>query len=139
MPPNGVGGGGVHWNAETWRFLPSDFVLRTHLTERYGESFIPEDMTIQDWGVTFEDLEPHYDAVESMIGTAPYPYADTVKTNALREAAEGAGLTVSLPPLAVSFAPWPRTRRTTSSRCAPSAKRMPNSRVRCVTVKATRP
>ena len=36
MPPNGVGGGGVHWNAETWRFLPSDFVLRTHLTERYG-------------------------------------------------------------------------------------------------------
>ena len=19
MPPNGVGGGGVHWNAETWR------------------------------------------------------------------------------------------------------------------------
>ena len=27
MPPNGVGGGGVHWNAETWRFLPTDFVL----------------------------------------------------------------------------------------------------------------
>ena len=36
MPPNGVGGGGVHWNAETWRFLPSDFVLKTHLTQRYG-------------------------------------------------------------------------------------------------------
>ena len=32
MPPNGVGGGGVHWNAEMWRFLPSDFVLKTHLT-----------------------------------------------------------------------------------------------------------
>ena len=41
MPPNGVGGGGVHWNAETWRFLPSDFVLKTHLTERYGASFLP--------------------------------------------------------------------------------------------------
>ena len=27
MLGNGVGGGGVHWNAETWRFLPSDFVL----------------------------------------------------------------------------------------------------------------
>ena len=50
MPPNGVGGGGVHWNAEMWRFLPSDFVLKTHLTERYGASFLPEDMTIQDWG-----------------------------------------------------------------------------------------
>ena len=41
MPPNGVGGGGVHWNAETWRFLPSDFVLRTHLTQRYGAKFLP--------------------------------------------------------------------------------------------------
>ena len=38
---NGVGGGGVHWNAETWRFLPSDFVLRTHLTQRYGARFLP--------------------------------------------------------------------------------------------------
>jgi gluconate 2-dehydrogenase alpha chain len=70
MPPNGVGGGGVHWNAETWRFLPSDFVLKTHLTERYGASFLPEDMTIQDWGVTFDDLEPHYDQFEYLCGTS---------------------------------------------------------------------
>jgi gluconate 2-dehydrogenase alpha chain len=70
MPPNGVGGGGVHWNAETWRFLPSDFVLKTHLTERYGASFIPEDMTIQDWAVTYDDLEPHYDAFEYLCGTS---------------------------------------------------------------------
>ena len=28
MPMNGVGGGGVHWNAETFRFLPSDFVAQ---------------------------------------------------------------------------------------------------------------
>ena len=69
MPPNGVGGGGVHWNAETWRFLPSDFVLKTHLTERYGANFLPEDMTIQDWGVTYDDLEPHYDAFEYLCGT----------------------------------------------------------------------
>jgi gluconate 2-dehydrogenase alpha chain len=69
MPPNGVGGGGVHWNAETWRFLPSDFVLRTHLTQRYGASFLPEDMTIQDWGVTYDELEPHYDAFEYLCGT----------------------------------------------------------------------
>jgi gluconate 2-dehydrogenase alpha chain len=69
MPPNGVGGGGVHWNAETWRFLPSDFVLRSHLTERYGASFLPDDMTIQDWGVTYEDLEPHYDQFEYLCGT----------------------------------------------------------------------
>ena len=70
MPPNGVGGGGVHWNAETWRFLPTDFNLRTHLTQRYGAKALPEDMTIQDWGVTYEDLEPHYDRFEYICGTS---------------------------------------------------------------------
>ncbi len=70
MPPNGVGGGGVHWNAETFRFMPSDFVLKTHLTERYGAAFLPEDMTIQDYGVTYDDLEPHYDAFEYLCGTS---------------------------------------------------------------------
>jgi gluconate 2-dehydrogenase alpha chain len=70
MPPNGVGGGGVHWNAETWRFLPSDFVLKTHLTQRYGAKFLPADMTIQDWGVTYDDLEPHYDKFEYLTGTS---------------------------------------------------------------------
>ncbi len=70
MLPNGVGGGGTHWNAETWRFLESDFVLRSHLTERYGAKAIPEGMTIQDWGVTFADLEPHYDRFEKVCGTS---------------------------------------------------------------------
>jgi gluconate 2-dehydrogenase alpha chain len=70
MPMNGVGGGGVHWNAETWRFLPSDFVLKTHLTQRYGASFLPDDMTIQDYGVTYDDLEPHYDRFEYLCGTS---------------------------------------------------------------------
>jgi gluconate 2-dehydrogenase alpha chain len=70
MPPNGVGGGGVHWNAETWRFLPSDFVLKTHLTQRYGANFLPEDMTIQDWGITYDDIEPHYDQFEYLCGTS---------------------------------------------------------------------
>jgi gluconate 2-dehydrogenase alpha chain len=70
MPPNGVGGGGVHWNAETWRFLPSDFELRTHLVQRYGEKFLPEDMTIQNWGLTYDDLEPHYDKFEYLCGTS---------------------------------------------------------------------
>jgi gluconate 2-dehydrogenase alpha chain len=70
MPPNGVGGGGVHWNAETWRFLPTDFTLRTHLLKRYGARFLPPDMTIQDWGVTYDELEPHYDRFEYLCGTS---------------------------------------------------------------------
>jgi gluconate 2-dehydrogenase alpha chain len=68
--PNGVGGAGLHWNAQTWRFLPTDFVLRTHLTQRYGAKFLPEDMTIQDWGVTYEELEPHFDKFEYLCGTS---------------------------------------------------------------------
>jgi gluconate 2-dehydrogenase alpha chain len=70
MLGNGAGGAGVHWNGETWRFLPSDFVLKTHLTERYGAGFLPPDMTIQDWGVTYDELEPFYDRFEYLSGTS---------------------------------------------------------------------
>jgi gluconate 2-dehydrogenase alpha chain len=37
LPGNGVGGAGVHWNGQTWRFLPDDFRIRSHMIERYGE------------------------------------------------------------------------------------------------------
>jgi gluconate 2-dehydrogenase alpha chain len=70
MLGNGAGGGGLHWNAETWRFLPSDFVLKSHLSQRYGANFLPAEMTIQDWGVTYDDLEPHYDRFEYLCGTS---------------------------------------------------------------------
>ncbi len=70
MLGNGVGGAGVHWNAETWRFLPTDFTLKSHLTQRYGAGFLPQEMTIQDWGVSFDELEPHYDAFEYLCGTS---------------------------------------------------------------------
>ncbi len=70
LPGAGVGGAGVHWNGQTWRFLPDDFVLRSHTEERYGADFIPEDLTIQDWGVTYDDLEPHYDSFEYLCGVS---------------------------------------------------------------------
>ena len=31
---------------------------------------LPEDMTVQDWGVTYDDLEPHYDQFEYLCGTS---------------------------------------------------------------------
>lgn len=62
--------GGVHWNGEMLRFLPSDFVLKTHLTERYGKAFLAEDMAIQEWGVAYGELEPYYDRFESVCGTS---------------------------------------------------------------------
>jgi gluconate 2-dehydrogenase alpha chain len=70
MLGNGAGGAGVHWNAETWRFLPTDFTLRSHLVQRYGEKFLPDDMTIQDFGITWDEIEPHYDTFEYLCGTS---------------------------------------------------------------------
>ncbi len=67
-PAAGVGGAGVHWNGQNWRFLPSDFVIRSHTEQRYGKNFIPADMTIQDWGVTYDELEPYYDRFEYLCG-----------------------------------------------------------------------
>ena len=67
-PAAGAGGAGVHWNGQTWRFLPQDFRLRSHTLERYGQKFIGEDMTIQDWPVSYDELEPHYDKFEYLCG-----------------------------------------------------------------------
>lgn len=68
FPGAGVGGAGLHWNGQTWRFLPTDFKLRSHLEERYGKNFLPGDMTIQDWGVSYDELEPFYDKFEKLCG-----------------------------------------------------------------------
>jgi gluconate 2-dehydrogenase alpha chain len=67
-PAAGVGGAGIHWNGQHWRFLPTDFKIRSHTEARYGKNFIPADMTIQDWGVSYEDLEAHYDKFEYLCG-----------------------------------------------------------------------
>ncbi len=67
---DGVGGAGTHWNGVTWRTLPSELVLKTHLTERYGRNAIPADLTIQDFGVTYDELEPHFDRFEKLCGTS---------------------------------------------------------------------
>ena len=70
LPGNGVGGAGVHWNGQTWRFLPTDFRLRSHLEERYGKAFLPNDMTIEDWPLSYDELEPCYDRFEKLCGTS---------------------------------------------------------------------
>jgi len=66
LPGEGVGGAGVHWNGQTWRFLPSDFVAASHNTERYGP--LPAGMTVQDYGVTYDELEPHFDQFDKLCG-----------------------------------------------------------------------
>ncbi len=63
----GVGGAGSHWNGHTWRFWPSDFQLKSHLTERYGAAKFA-DLTIEDWGVTYDEMEHAYDRFEYLAG-----------------------------------------------------------------------
>jgi cholesterol oxidase len=67
----------------------------------------------ETWPVTRADLDPHYDAVESMLSPSPYPldhdaYAATPKTHAMQDAAAELGLDWQLPPLGVRFAPKPK-------------------------------
>jgi gluconate 2-dehydrogenase alpha chain len=70
LPGNGVGGAMVHWNGQLWRFLDYFFEYRSHLEQRYGKSFLPEDTTIQDWGITYGELEPYYTQFDKTFGIA---------------------------------------------------------------------
>ncbi|MEM1373342.1 MAG: GMC family oxidoreductase [Pseudomonadota bacterium] len=72
LPGEGLGGAGIHWNGQIWRPLASDLTIRSHYEERYGANFIPDDLTIQDWGVTYDELEPHLDFFEKVCGAAGY-------------------------------------------------------------------
>jgi gluconate 2-dehydrogenase alpha chain len=70
LPGEGVGGTGIHWGALHWRFLPTDFRIRSVLTDRYGADSISDTMTIQDWPVSYDDIEPHYDRFEKLCGVS---------------------------------------------------------------------
>lgn len=93
---DGLGGAGVHWNGQTYRFLPYDFEIRSKTIEKYGKNKIPTDMTIQDWGITYDQLEPYYDKFEVMAGISgevnplggkrskPYPTVPMKKSPAMQ-------------------------------------------------------
>jgi gluconate 2-dehydrogenase alpha chain len=68
LPGNGVGGAGVHWNGQTWRWHPWDFTFRSSSEQRYGADFLPQDHMMQDWGITYDELEASYDRFEYLCG-----------------------------------------------------------------------
>jgi gluconate 2-dehydrogenase alpha chain len=70
LPGEGVGGTGMHWGALHWRFLPTDFRIRSALTNKYGAKAIPETMTIQDWPLSYDELEPFYDRFDKLCGVS---------------------------------------------------------------------
>src|SRR3954447_14647703 len=70
LPGEGVGGAGVHWNGVTWRWTSIDHAARSHYEGRYGKSFIPADMPVQDWPMSYQELEPYYDKFERIAGVS---------------------------------------------------------------------
>ena len=68
LPGQGVGGAGAHWNGHTWRWSDNELKVRSRYEEKYGKNYIPADMTIQDWGISYAELEPYYDKFEYVAG-----------------------------------------------------------------------
>lgn len=65
---NGVGGSKTHSTNISWRMLPWNFRARSATLERYGPDAVPEDATLVDWPLSYDDLEPWYTRVERMYG-----------------------------------------------------------------------
>lgn len=70
-PGNGTGGAGNHWAGITYRYDPSTFRLKSHLIERYGQqAYNDSNLTLQDWGTDWDEMEPHYAKFEAIAGTS---------------------------------------------------------------------
>lgn len=111
----GLGGAGVHWNGQTHRFLPYDFEIKTKTLEKYGPEKLKDGIFLQDWGITYDELEPYFDRFEKTLGISgeenpyagkrsnPYPtppMKETPITRKARTAAENLGLKPFMTPSA---------------------------------------
>src|SRR5215469_3851919 len=70
LPGTNLGGAGAHWNGVTWRLLPTDHNLRSHTENHYGKNAIPAEVTIEDFPVSYDELEPYYDRFEKLLGVS---------------------------------------------------------------------
>lgn len=109
-----VGGGTRVYGAQAWRFCPEDFTMAS----RYG---VPEGSALRDWPITFDDLEPHYSAIEWELGVSggghdPWagpasrplpmpPGPDTASSRLLARGAQALGWNTVAPPLLINSRP----------------------------------
>jgi gluconate 2-dehydrogenase alpha chain len=70
MPGMGLGGAGTIWNGMTWRFTPWEHQLKSRIVERYGKNALADELTISDWAMSYNELEPYYDRFEKLCGTS---------------------------------------------------------------------
>lgn len=69
-PGTGTGGAGEHWSGLSYRYLPEQFRLASHLREKHGAAALPADLSLQDWGVTYDEVEPYYRQAELLMGVS---------------------------------------------------------------------
>lgn len=110
-----VGGGTRVYQGMAWRFHPNDFRLAT----LYG---IPEDSSVADWPIDYDELEPFYARAEREIGacgdgrahreqgprSSPYPMTplpDNPEGRLLRRGAERLGWSTGPVPLLINAEP----------------------------------
>ena len=67
---NAIGGTSIHYHAQSWRYSPWDFKARSESIRRYGASSIPKGTTLEDWPLTYDELEQYYDQVEYEVGVS---------------------------------------------------------------------
>ncbi len=67
-PGTGVGGAAEHWGAVSYRFYPEHFTLGTFLRERFKKERLPENLAAQNWGFTYDEIEPFYWRAEQLMG-----------------------------------------------------------------------
>ena len=72
-----VGGATVHWSGQSWRFFEDDFRMKSTVEEMYGSErlrHLEEDgASIADWPISYDDVEPYYERVETHIGIGGWP------------------------------------------------------------------
>lgn len=56
-----VGGGTLSYGAQAWRYMPQDFRMKS----TYGA---PPGSSLEDWPISYDDLEPFYEKAEYEIG-----------------------------------------------------------------------
>ncbi|MFA9518382.1 GMC family oxidoreductase [Halopenitus sp. H-Gu1] len=67
---NSVGGSVIHYGAWLRRFHPHHFRHRSFVEEQWGEDVLPDNCTLADWPLSYDDLEPYYTRVEHEIGVS---------------------------------------------------------------------
>lgn len=70
LPSIGTGGGTLHWGCASYRFREADFRMRAAIVDRFGVDAVPDGSTLEDWPISYQDLEPFYTKVEQEQGVS---------------------------------------------------------------------